>query len=310
MKKSLCLALAMMILLSLSACSGSMGEINDKQIKDAPIQTQEIDKNGVEETKEPENDETDEVQVVSINKQVIFEGNDIKVTATGLDNESFFGPSITVLIENNSSKNIIVQSRNSSVNGIMIETMFSSEVAASKKANDTITFSSTDLETAAITTIKDIELSLHIFDADSWDVIVDTDAIVISTTTDSSFVQEYDDSGTIAYEANGVKIVVKKLNSSDSFWGSDVYLYIENNTNQNITIQARDVSINGFMVDPMFSCDIVAGKKAFDTITFLESDLTDNDVTDIKELELKFHIFDMNSWDTIKDTDIIKMSFN
>ena len=64
------------------------------------------------------------------------------------------------------------------------------------------------------------------------------------------------------------------------------------------------------MIDPVFSSEIVHGKKAFDSLTFMESDLTDNGITDIKEIELKFHIFDTASWDTIKDTDIVTVSFD
>lgn len=310
MKRGFIFIFILVLLMSLSACGGSADDTNDKQVSNDTNQTNESDNNGANQEENDNIVEADDKKDVFIDEQIIFEGNDIKVTATGLDVEGIFGPSITVLIENNSAKNITVQSRNSSVNGVMVDTMFSSDVAAGKKANDSITLSSTDLENAAITTIKDIELSLHIMDADSWDSILDTDIIVLQTSADASFVQEYDDSGFVAYDGDGVKIVVKKLNSSDSFWGSDVYLYIENNTNTGITVQARDVSINGFMVDPLFSCDIVAGKKAFDTISFMESDLTDNNITDIMDLELKFHIFDMNSWDTIKDTDIIKISFN
>jgi hypothetical protein len=54
---------------------------------------------------------------------------------------------------------------------------------------------------------------------------------------------------------------------------------------------------------------VLAGKKAYDTITFLETDLSDNGITRIDELEFKFHIFDMNSWDTIFDSNWIKVTF-
>ncbi len=63
------------------------------------------------------------------------------------------------------------------------------------------------------------------------------------------------------------------------------------------------------MVDPIFSCDIVAGKKAYDTITFLESELKDNGITDITELEIKFHIFDSDSWSSSHDTDAVTVTF-
>ena len=109
-------------------------------------------------------------------------------------------------------------------------------------------------------------------------------------------------------QKNEVKIVVKGL-QDDSILGPGIVVYIENTGNKNITVQARTVSINGFMVDPIFSCDIAAGKKAYDTITFFDSDLEENGIQDITELELKFHIFSSDSWDTIHDTNAIIVTF-
>lgn len=312
MKRVSVYILSIMLVLILSACSGSTGDIDDKRVADDKIRKEENGKDAVDGGNISEKDtaaENTSKKSVSIDKQVIYEGNNIRVTATGLNYDDFLGPSVSVLIENDSNRNITVQTRKTSVNGVMVETVFSSDVAAGKKANDSITFLLSDLKNAAIDIIKDIEFSLHISDTDTWDSITDTQSITLHTTVDASYVQEYDDSGFIAYEDNNIKIVVKKLNSSDSFWGSDVYLYIENNSNKDITVQARDVSINGFMVEPVFSSDIAAGKKAYDTITFMESDLKNNNITDIEEMELKFHIFDMDSWDTIKDTDAVKISF-
>jgi len=128
-------------------------------------------------------------------------------------------------------------------------------------------------------------------------------------TSTTGYVQTYNDKGFTVVDTGNINIIVQKLNSADSFWGSDVYVYAENNTDADLTIQTRDVSINGFMVEPIFSCDIAAGKKAYDTITFMETDLQDNSITDITELELKFSIFDSDSWEDILNTDIIKITF-
>ena len=207
-----------------------------------------------------------------------------------------------------SSQNIIAQTRNVSVNGLMIDPIFSADVVAGKKTNDKMTIMSSELEFAGITTIKNIEFILHIFNKESWEKIIDSDVIVL-TTDATEYVQAFDDSGIVAYDEDGIKIVAKKLNSSDSILGADLYLYIENNSKQDITVQVRDVSVNGFMVDPVFSSKIVHDKKVFDRITFLESDLTDNGITDIKEIELRFHIFDTTSWEKIKNSDIVTISF-
>lgn len=300
MKRFFVIILALIFALSLSACFGPRDDINDKTPSGATDNTQNDAGTGNDKNKTEE---------VTVEEQVIYEGNDIVVTVKGFNKNSLLGPEVKVLIENNFAKNITVQTRKSSVNGLMTETVFSADVAAGKKVNDAITFMSSKLKAAGITTIKDIEFSLHIFDTESMDTIVDTDLIKLKTSVDESFVQKFDDSGFTAYDADGIKVVVKEMNSSESFWGSDIYLYIENNTDKDITVQARDVSVDGFMIDPMFSSDVVAGKKAFDTMTFMESDLKENDIKEINSLEFKLHIFDMDTWETIKDTDIIKVSF-
>lgn len=247
--------------------------------------------------------------VVTIEEQVIYEKDGIKVTAKGLES-GWLGISVKVLVENNSGRAITVQVRNSVVNGVMISTMFSCDVEPGKKANDTITFSGSELDVAGIEAIQEVEFSLHIFDKDSWKGIDDSEQIVLVTTLGDGYVQQYDDSGILALEQNGLRIVTKKLDSESSFWGADLYLYVENDSGKDITVQIRDCSVNGYMVDPMFSCDVLNGKKAFDTITFLESDLRDNDITDIMEMEFRFHVFEMSTFTTLFDSQAIKINLD
>ena len=242
------------------------------------------------------------VAKIDVEEQVLLDQDGIVITLKSLEGSGIFGPSLKVLVENNSDQSVTIQTRDSSINGIMADSMFSCEVGPGKKANDSITFMESDLDEAQISTIKDIELKFHIFDTESWDGRFDSDVITITTTADLSYVQNYDDSGIVVMEDQGFKIVMKRVNSEDSFWGADVYVYIENNSETDATFQVRDVSINGFMIDPIFSSDILAGKKAYDTLTFFESDLSENGIEAIDNMELSFHIFNASSWDVILDT--------
>lgn len=247
---------------------------------------------------------------VTIEEQVIYDEHDIKVTASGLDFDDIWGPSIEVLIENNSKKDVTVQADYCIVNDLMTDTMFSSDVASGKKANDTITMLYSDLELEQLNDIQEIELVLNIIDTDTYDTLYQSKVINLKTNTYQSSEFTFDDSGEVAYEDDNYKIVVKKLDSEDSFWGADIYLYLENNSKKDVTIQTENVSINGFMVDPLFSCDVHSGKKAISSITFFESDLEDNNIEDITELELKFNILNSKSYNTIKETKTIKLNFD
>lgn len=164
------------------------------------------------------------------------------------------------------------------------------------------------MEACNIEDIAYVDFLFHIYNNDSFDDSMDTEMIHIDTSSVDSYVQSYDDSGEIIYENEGIKIVSKGISENSNFMGPSLILYVENNTENAITIQSRDVSINGFMVDPIFSCEIMPGKRAIDSITFMSSDIEENQIESINEIELSFHIFKTDGWDTIQDTEPITIN--
>lgn len=258
----------------------------------------------------PSNNSTDNEQA-NIQEKVIVDKNGIKITAKSIK-YNIYNVEIKLLIENNTNQNITVQTRDFSINGIMLNSSLSADVTPGKKANDSILIDDSDLETAKITTIKDIEFSLDIFDADSWDDIFEETGIKLETNA-TNYTQVYNTDGKLLVDQNDIKVYALKLDDEESVFGIDLMLYIENNTNQNITVQARDVSVNGFMIDASLSSDINAGKKTYDTLYFFDSDLEENDITDVSDitdLELKLVAFNSDNWDDLFRTDSIKIDFD
>lgn len=241
----------------------------------------------------------------SLSETIILDEKEVVVTAKEIK-ESIFGTDLTVSIENNSEKNLTFQIRDSSINGYMIDALFSCDVAAGKKANDSITFSNTQMELCNIKDISDIEFSFYIFD-DNWDDYLVSDLVTLKTSISDSYKYEFDDSGLELYNDGSIRIIYKGLDT-ESILGSDVLLYIENMSDRNICVQARNASINGYMINPLLSEEVVPGKRAIADMTIMSSDLESNNIEKIEEIELSFHIFDNDSWDTIVDTESI--SFN
>ena len=245
-----------------------------------------------------------------IAETTLLDQDGITITAKAIDYSGFFGPELKLLIENNSSNAVTIQCRNASVNGYMVETLMSVDVSAGKKATDSLTFMNSSLEAAGITTIADIEFNFHVYDPETWDTVFDSETIRLETPAASGFNYAYDDSGFVAYSADGIDIVIKGLSDEDSWYGPALIVYINNASNQNITVQVRNVSVNDYMIDSVFSCDVVAGKHAIDSISFMSSDLEANEIEEIEDIDLSFHVFDMDSWDTIIDTDMVSIQFD
>lgn len=108
------------------------------------------------------------------------------------------------------------------------------------------------------------------------------------------------------YNENGIKIMYKGI--SEKYSRKMIKLFIENNSSNNITVQVRDFSINGYMINPIFSSDVATGKKINDDIDIFESDLEDNGIDEIKTIEFKIHYFNSDSWSDDIDSDVIKIN--
>ena len=105
----------------------------------------------------------------------------------------------------------------------------------------------------------------------------------------------------VVLDQAGIKITAKAIEKDG--WDTGLKVMIENNTDKEITVQARDVCVNGCVIEHTFSSDVTAGMKANDFIRFSESGLERSGITTIADISLKFHIFDGESWDDILDTD-------
>ena len=253
--------------------------------------------------KKPEKSETK----TSITEQVLFDVDGIKVTAKEYDYDSIWGEGVKLLVENNSEKDVTIGCEALIVNNYMISDLFSCSVAAGKKANDTLHFSSSDLKAAGIAPVGQIEVYFYFSNPSTYQIEKRLDPVTIKTSEFANMDTTPNDAGKELLNRDGVRIVGKYVDEK-SFWGASVLLYIENNTGKKITVSCDDMSINGFMVTGYFSSTLYDKKMAIDNITLLSTELEKNGITSVDEVELKFRIRDKDSYDVLFETDPIKFS--
>lgn len=319
MKKYLSILCAVMLMASVASCSATNTESNSKKEivpansneesessdNKGNSDTEQESSNTDEESQEDKPNEKDDAKL-SIEEQVLWEVNGVTLTAKSIEEDSIWGTGIKVLAENNSDKDVSFYCDAIIVNDYMISDLTSISVTAGNKSNETIYLLSSELEAAGIDKIGKIEIYMHMSDPETYDRIETSECITIKTSLFDEIDTEADTSGTVLLEQDGVKIIGKYVDE-DSFWGAAALLYIENNTDKNITVRAEDVAINGFMVTSFGSQSVYAGKKAFTTVDFFSSSLEENDITSVDTVEMKFKVLD-EDYNHIIDTD--KISFN
>ena len=219
------------------------------------------------------------------------------------------GPSLRLLIENETNRNVTVQVRDMSVNGCMIAPLLSSAVGKGETKEDGIGFSARALKLSGIDTFAELEFRFCVLDSETFDKLYESEPITLRTSAAEGYQERFDDSGTVAYEGEGVKIVVKGPIEKENGFGPGILLYIENKSDKKIAIHATDVTVNDAVLEPIFSPEIAPGKHVIEAMTFFDNQLEDSKISAVRKAAFKCLIVDAASSETVKETDLIQLKF-
>lgn len=279
--------LVLLVLLLLVSCSSDNNSIDNTTIND----------NNTNDNTGTTNNET---EPVSFEETVVVDNEEAKITLTALDPDNMWGYTVKVLLENKSSeKSYMYSIESASVNGVMITPLFATTVEPGKMANEEINLMDDLISSHLNDEITDIELSFRVYDSEDWladEVVLETIHIYpLGEDRASVYTRENAATDTVLVDNESLKVVVIKYDE-DSFWGYGVDFYIENKTDKDLMVSADGVSVNGLMMDPFWATEISGQRKSFSTMSWFSTDLDDNNVTDITEIELTLSASDANDF--------------
>ena len=113
---------------------------------------------------------------------------------------------------------------------------------------------------------------------------------------------------TVLFDQDGIRITATGL-STDSLFGPELNLLVENDSAQNIVVQPTYCMVNGCMMTDLLYSDLAPHSHAVDTLTLLGSELEDNHIDTITDAELSLQITDADYYQTIDSTAPITLHF-
>lgn len=185
-----------------------------------------------------------------------------------------------------------------------------SDSGENNNSTTTSTTTSTATETTTVATTPSEETTTTTTtSADITTTTEQTTTTTVTTTKETTTTTAKETKEQVLIDSNGIKITFKGMDYSDGIFGPEVKLLIENNTDKNYTVQARNFSVNGFMIETSMSTDVNAGKKANDTIIIENWSLEDNSIsaTDMQTLEFNFSIFNSDDWTDSFDSETVNI---
>ena len=289
----------------------SLAIVEDEVIVDEEViaDEEQPDVADVEE-EEPEVDDAEVVNIreATVEERVLVDENNVRITLTSMSS-SWLGEEINLLIENDNDHPITIQVRNMSVNGLMIDfPVFSPAIAAGMRTNDSISITSSEIEDNAIKAIGIVELQFIAFEDFFGDYLLETDIITIETSMANQINQRLPENKVELFNQDG--IIIYHTGYSEGELGEfNVRFFIVNHTHELITVQAREESVNGFMIMGAMSADIMPDKATNTTLGFFSWDLEDNNIDTVETIS--FYLYIIPDWDFMRDgiqTEIITLT--
>ena len=290
MKKLLLLFLIAIMLLSLVACSAEApaAPTAAQSGTDALTQTEAVQ------------DSTQTDKIVSFEEITVVDNEFCTIKITAVEPDDFWGYAVKAYLENKSAdKTFMYSVPSASINDVMADPMFAAEVAPGKKSNETISFLTADLDTYDIGDFTDIALNFRVYDSADWmaEPVAVSSAHVYPYGEENavSFVRESQSDDTVLIDNDAVTVIATGYDP-DNMWGYAINLFIVNKTDTTIMVSAEEASVNGYMLDPFYAASVDAGKCAFSSMSWFESDFEENGITDVEEIEFSLRVDNEEDW--------------
>lgn len=159
-KKILTFGAALALILTMSACGKAESETTFPSGSTAPSTTAPAETTKPQETTQPE------TTAPQNSERVLADSEDFTVKLKGFNPDDLLGFSMELFLENKDDESLMFSIRDVSVNSFMIDPLWASEVAAGKKANESVTFLASELEKNDIETVQEISFTLVVYESD------------------------------------------------------------------------------------------------------------------------------------------------
>ena len=308
MKKITSLFLAIMLLISLTACGASDGK------KSSPATGTDSSKQD-NQSKEDNQFKEDKSSVgnLTFSEMVAIDNEECTVKITEIDPDNIMGFTLKAQLENKSTeKTYMFSVESGAINGVECDPLFAVEIAAGKKSNNEINFLNDNLKKNEIGDYTDIELTFRVYDSNDWTAEpVAKETIHIYPYGEDravKFVRSPQPNDNVIIDNDSVTVIVTGY-EEDKIWGYKVNLFLINKTDKNVMFGVNEASINGFMADPLYATTVSAGKCAFSSMSWTNRVLEDNGISAVEKIEFKFRIYDSDDWtlsDIVNETITLK----
>lgn len=235
----------------------------------------------------------------------VFSHNNLTISTDKKFTITDVGIEFALWIDNATEQNLTVMCEGAAVNLYMVdEESFIGDVEAGTKAKIDGIITKASLERSEIEEVAQLDLWLKIYDPATMDDFCDISKISIETEAAERIEVVELDEGTQIYNNNDIRIVTKGIVKDDAL-GTWLEIYIENNTDKQIAVTAKNVKVNGTDTEVLMYGHVYPQRMSVENLQFYNSALI---VDGTNEIVFELQIVEKNPTSIIDKTEPITVT--
>lgn len=281
LRTALSAALAAAVISSLAACGGG-GE------KTAPVGDVTVPK--TQQQTEAQQTAKNEPVAATVEETVMWDNDDIRVTALSLTSDQYYHI-LNLRIENKTDRDLYVMASRTAVNSFVVEPTMGADVPANGTVEDTFRVWRKDVPAGVV---ADIETRFSYSSSDYY-VNSKTARVKLETSAAASYDYSYDESGTVLYDANGIKIICQGFNDEGN---PMIYLSSTGELSEGCCVEEYEVYVNGKLTYSDFCEWVFTNTRNIAELELDDEDRDGNELGEVQSLQVSFKISKENVADS------------
>lgn len=297
MKKWFALALTAMMLLTFAACGGG----KDAPATEPTVIATEAEVPVTEAPTQAPTEEPEAITATNMDETVLLDDENCTFTVSLASENAHLGMTLDAVCTNKTDGTLMFAWNGVSVCGYLYDPLWAQEVAPGESVDSIIYIDTWQLEQYGITSVDEIQFTLNIFDSEDFmaEPYANDVYTIYPTGLDANSVT-YPERAAVGGEQvitdrSGVDFIIESFEDDGTTY--TLRCYLRNRNEMALMYAWENVTVNGCAIDPMWAMEVPAGKQAYGEITFLRSDLEENGIQDVEEIEFRLSVSDLEDWE-------------
>ena len=295
MKKHVFLILFCLCLgIGLTACSDDEPTTPSAVVTEAPVNTT------AEETASTETQPAEK----AFEPFVLAENADCLVRVVGMEHQEVWGLVVRLSCENKTDTGLLFSLQECTINGYFVEPGWITQVDPGQTKESEFYIFENEMERCGFTEADELSFRLLARDPDHYSAVPKLDEKVAlyptgKTAKEIRFLpREPGANDHPVVEEERFRVLITETDPA-GFWGYTLYLYVENNTDQALVFNWKDVRINGEDFEPYWIYELPANMRGYAVLAVSREDLTAKGVDDPKDFDFLLNVYNSENFEDL-----------